>query len=85
MILIKVTEFDDNHEQFVNVDSIKRIVPQGPNKTFLSGCTNNGGMYIRENIKEVLKLIKLAHEEDIRDYCTHEIHLIHRKDDEKTF
>ena len=81
MILIKVTEFDDNHEQYINVDSIKRIVPQGPNKTFLSGCTNNGGMYIRENIKEVLKLIKLAYEMDIRDYCTREIHLTHRKDD----
>ncbi len=81
MILIKVTEFDDNHEQYINVDSIRRIVPQGPNKTFLSGCTNNGGMHIRENIKEVLKLIKLAYEMDIRDYCTHEIHLTHIEDD----
>ncbi len=81
MILIKVTEFDDNHEQYINVDSIKRIVPQGPNKTYLSGCVNNGGIHVRENIKEVLKLIKLAYGMDIRDYCTREIHLTHIEDD----
>jgi hypothetical protein len=85
MILIKVTEFDDNHEQYINVESIKRIVPQGPDKTYLSGCTNNGGLEVRENIKEVLGLIRLAYEVDIRDYCAREIHLNYRKDDEKTF
>jgi len=69
MILIEVRELDSGDIQYINVDSIDRIIPKSPHKTYLSGCTNNGGIYVEESISEILKLIKLAYHTDIRDYC----------------
>ena len=69
MILIEVRELDSGDIQYVNVDSIDRIIPKSPHKTYLSGCTNNGGIYVEESISEILKLIRLAYHTDIRDYC----------------
>ena len=28
-----------------------------------------GGIYVEESIGEILKLIRIAHDKDIRDYC----------------
>jgi len=69
MILIEVRELDSGDIQYVNVDSIDRIIPKSPHKTYLSGCTNNGGIYVEESINEILKLIRYAYHTDIRDYC----------------
>ena len=69
MILIEVRELDSGDIQYVNINSIDRIIPKSPHKTYLSGCTNNGGIYVEEGISEILKLIRLAYHTDIRDYC----------------
>ena len=69
MILIEVRELESGDIQYVNVDSIDRIIPKSPHKTYLSGCTNNGGIYVEESIGEILKLIRLSYNADIRDYC----------------
>ena len=69
MILIEVRELDSGDIQYINVDSIDRIIPKSPHKTYLSGCTNNGGIYVEESISEILKLIRLAYHTDIRDCC----------------
>ena len=69
MILIEVRELDSGDIQYVNINSIDRIIPKSPHKTYLSGCTNNGGIYVEESIGEILKLIRLSYKADIRDYC----------------
>ena len=69
MILIEVRELDSGDIQYVNVDSIDRIIGKSPHKTYLSGCTNNGGIYVEESINEIFKLIRIAYDKDIRDYC----------------
>ena len=69
MILIEVRELDSGDIQYVNVNSIDRIIPKSPHKTYISGCTNNGGIYVEESIGKILKLIRIAHDKDIRDYC----------------
>ena len=69
MILIEVRELDSRDIQYVNVNSIDRIIPKSKHKTYISGCTNNGGIYVEESIGEILKLIRIAHDKDIRDYC----------------
>jgi hypothetical protein len=69
MILIEVRELDSGDIQYVNVNSIDRIIPKSQHKTYISVSTMVGGIYVEESIGEILKLIRIAHDKDIRDYC----------------